>query len=47
MSIGIICNIVGWILCAVVAFLLLSDFIRTERAIAKEAKNKKQGGESE
>lgn len=44
MSIGNICNIAGWVLCAVVAFLLLSDFIKTERAISKEAKNKQQRG---
>lgn len=34
---GII-NIVAWVLCFVVGFLLFGDFIRTEMQFSKEAK---------
>lgn len=47
MNIGHICTLIGWVLCAVFAVLLLGDFIKTEKSIAKEEKSKKDGGEGE
>lgn len=36
MSIADICNLTAWVLCAVVAFLLVRDFIRTELYFLRE-----------
>ena len=36
MNIADICNITAWVLCAVVAFLLLRDFVRTELHFLQE-----------
>lgn len=38
MSIADICNCAAWCGCAVIGALLLVDFIRTERQIAKKNK---------
>lgn len=38
MNIADICNITAWVLCAVVAFLLLRDFVRTEIHFLQEKK---------
>jgi len=35
-------NIVAWVLCGVVGFLLFGDFIRTEIQFRKESKNGKE-----
>ena len=44
MNFAVVCNIAAWIMCGVVAILLLGDFIKTERMLAKE---KKERGERE
>lgn len=36
MSMADICNLTAWVLCAVVAFLLVRDFIRTELYFLRE-----------
>lgn len=38
MTVALACNIGAWIMCGVVAILLFGDFIKTERALAKEKK---------
>ena len=47
MNIAIACNVAAWIMCGVVAVLLFGDFIRTERALAKEKKENGEGGDHE
>lgn len=51
MSMADICNVTAWVLCAVVAFLLVRDFIRTElyflREKQKNTSNLKKEGETE
>ena len=42
-----IINIVAWVLCGVVGFLLFGDFIRTEIQFAKEKKAEKEGDGNE
>ena len=37
-----IMNVAAWVLCGVVAFLLLGDFIKTEIKLAREAKAEKE-----
>lgn len=39
-----ICNIVAWVLSGVLAFMIFSDFIRTEIQISKENKKKEKEG---
>lgn len=41
-----ICNIVAWVLCGVVGFILFGDFIRTEIKAFKDSK-KEEGGTEE
>ena len=38
MTFASVCNVTAWLLCGVLGFLLLTDFVKTELWIAKEQK---------
>lgn len=42
-----IINIVAWVLCGVVGFLLFGDFIKTELQLKKESNSKKEVSDNE
>lgn len=42
-----IINIVAWVLCGVVGFLLFGDFIKTEIQLKKESNSKKEVSDNE